>query len=141
MKINLEMREKLNKIGKKYGLKFAILHGSYVRGEEKPGSDLDVAVLGKKFISFEKQLEIFGDLAKVFGDSRKRELDVKTLHGADPLFLFEVVKDGQLVFGDSSAYDDFVLYAYKNFHDSMDLFCLRDAIIEKRMLDLKKSYA
>jgi uncharacterized protein len=141
MKINSEMREKLNKIGRKYDLKFIILHGSYARGEEKRGSDLDVAVLGKKFIDFEKQLEIFGDLAKVFGDSRERELDVKTLHDADPLFLFEVVKDGRLVFGDASAYDNFVLYAYKNFHNSRNLFRLRDELIERRMLDLKKSYA
>jgi len=135
------MREKLNKIGRKYGLKFIILHGSYARGEEKPGSDLDVAVLGKKFINFEKQVEIFGDLANIFGDNRERELDVKTLHGADPLFLYEVVRDGQLIFGDLSAYDNFVLYVYKNFQDSRDLFRLRDEIIGKRMSDLKKSYA
>lgn len=141
MKINSETRKKLNKIGGKYDLKFVILHGSYARREEKPGSDLDVAVLGKKFINFKKQLEIFGDLTKVFGDNRKRELDVKTLHGADPLFLYEVVKDGQLVFGDLSAYDNFILYAYKNFHDSRSLFRLRDEIIGKRMSDLKKSYA
>ena len=141
MKINSETQEKFNKIVGNYDLNFVILHGSYARGEEKPGSDLDVAVLGKKFIKFEKQLKIFGELARVFGDNRERELDVKTLHGTDPLFLYEVVKDGQLVFGDPSAYDNFVLYAYKNFHDSRDLFRLRDEIIGKRMLDLKKSYA
>lgn len=141
MKISSEMREKLNKIGRKYDLKFIILHGSYARGKEKPGSDLDVAVLGKKFISFEKQLKIFSDLVKVFGDSREKELDVKTLHGADPLFLYEVVKEGKLVFGDASAYDNFILYAYKNFQDSRDLLLLRDEMIARRMSDLKKSYA
>jgi len=141
MKITLEMRKKLNKIGRKHNLKFIILHGSYARGEEKPGSDLDVAILGKSFIDFEKQLEIFKDLAEIFGNSRKKELDVKTLHRVDPLFLYEVVKSGKLIFGDPSEYDNFVLYVYKNFQDSRDLFRLCDEMIARRMSDLKKSYA
>lgn len=141
MKITRKTREKLNRIGRKHGLKFIILHGSYARGEEKRGSDLDVAVLGKKFIDFEKQLEIFGDLAKLFGNSRERELDVKTLHDTNALFLSEVVKEGQLVFGDQSEYDNFVLYAYKRFRDGHTLFRLRDDLIGRRMSDLKKSYA
>jgi len=141
MEITSEQQIKINNIGEKYNLRYIIVHGSFACGEAKKGSDLDIAIYGKKFIDFNTQLKIYSDFADVFGDNRERELDIKTLHDVDPLFLAEVVRKGQLIYGDLNDYDHFVLYAYKVFHDSQDLLRLRDELIKRRMQDLKEIYA
>jgi len=48
MRLTKEQKKEIGKIGRKYKLRFVIIHGSYARGEEKKGSDLDVAVYWKK---------------------------------------------------------------------------------------------
>lgn len=138
MKLTKEQQEQINKIGKKYRLRFIIIHGSYAVGEEKKGSDLDVAVYGKEKISFEQQLKIHGELGRVFGDNKERELDLKLLHNTNPLFRYEVVRSGQLIYGNRDDFDEYYLYAYKDYNDSKSLFKLQDILINKRQKHLNK---
>ncbi|MCK4540152.1 nucleotidyltransferase domain-containing protein [Candidatus Parcubacteria bacterium] len=53
-----EQKWKIGEIEKKFNLKLILLHGSFASGKNKFGSDLDIAVLGKKPIEFEKLLKI-----------------------------------------------------------------------------------
>lgn len=144
MKITKEQQEQINKIGEKYKLRFIIIHGSYASGEEKKGSDLDVAILGRKKVEFSQLLAIHGEMGRVFGDNKERELDLKSLHKTNPLFRYEVVKKSILIYGDQTDYDEYYLYAFKDFIDSKSLFNLRDIIIKKRQNHLNnalKNYA
>lgn len=140
MKLTKGQKTQIQKIGEKYNLKLILLHGSWVKGRAHKGNDPDIAVLGKKAIDFQKLLEIHKDLGKVFGDNKTRELDLKSLHKADPLFCYQVAKDSQLLFGKTSDYNEFRAYAFKAYYDAKDLFDLERHLIEKYQRYLNQKY-
>jgi len=141
----IEMTQKrglspIEKIGRKYNLKMILLYGSYASGKIKVGSDLDVAVFGQEPIKMDKLLEIHNDLADVFGDSRERELDLKSLHDVNPFFRFEVMRHSVLLYGNLTDYYSFKSYAFRDFQDSQSLFNLLGRIVRKRQKYLVKTY-
>ncbi|PIS14191.1 hypothetical protein COT65_00120 [Candidatus Shapirobacteria bacterium CG09_land_8_20_14_0_10_47_13] len=141
MKITKEQKQKIKKIGGKCQLKLILLHGSYAKNTAGKNSDLDIAVLGKKPIKFEILLSLHGDLAGVFGDDQNRELDLKSLHQADPLFCYQVAKDSQLLYGTLSDYNEFRAYAFRIYYDAKDLFKLEKHLIDKYQNYLNQKYA
>ena len=141
MEFTDSQKQKIEEIGKKYGLKLLLLHGSVARGQARSGSDLDIAFLPHRPLAFSQELELHGELAEIFGDSRSQELDVKSLRRADPLFLYEVAKHSQLLYGDPTAYHEFRAYAFMNFFDSRDLFNLEKVLIRKFQQHLNTAYA
>lgn len=141
MLITVEQKEKLKNIGAARNLRFLILHGSLAKGMSRPGSDIDIAIVGKNRISREDFLRIYGELADIFGDSPNQELDLKTLHGVDAFFRYEVVRDGELLYGDSNDYEEFRAYAYRDYMDSRDLRELEFTLLKKSIRSLTKHYA
>ncbi|MBA3047446.1 nucleotidyltransferase domain-containing protein [Patescibacteria group bacterium] len=141
MKLTVKQKIEIKKIGEKYNLRFIIIHGSYAVGEERKGSDLDVAVYGKEKIDFKRHIKMYGDFANVFGDNKGRELDLKILHNTNPLFRYEVVRNGQLIYGNQNDFDEYYLYACKDYNDSKSLFKLQDILINKRQKHLNKVLA
>lgn len=131
MELNDIQKKALREIGTAYNLRYIILHGSYAKRTPRQGSDLDMAILGKSTLSFEDTLKIHGELAKILGDNRERELDLKTLHGVDSLFRYEVVRYGKLLYGDASEYEEFKAYAYRDYMDSYDLRELELGLLKK----------
>jgi predicted nucleotidyltransferase len=117
-----------------------LLHGSYATDKIRRGSDLDIALLGEKPIEFEELSAIYSDLAEVFGDDPQRELDIKSLHKADPLFCYQVAKDSQLLYGDITDFNEFRAYAFSNYFDSKDLFHLEKKLIQKFQNYLNQKY-
>ena len=104
MQIINEQQKRINKLGKKYDLKLIVVYGSYARDEQKKTSDLDIAVLGNKEISFKKLLDISSDFNDIF---RIKELDVKSLHNTDPFYKYMVMKDAKLIYGDLFDFHNF----------------------------------
>jgi len=141
MEIAVEQHNQLADLGKKYHLKLILLHGSYATGRQHAGSDLDIALLGYVKFSFNKELDIYADVAKIFGDSKARELDVKSLHGTDPLFLYEVARDSQLLYGNLTDYDEFRSRAFLSYMDSRDLRELEQLLNRRQLEKLKTAYA
>lgn len=125
-------KEALERIARAYHLRFVILHGSYAKGTPQKGSDLDIAVLGGNSIPFDKLLELHGELGKIFGDNPERELDVKSLHRADLLLRYYVTRDGILLYGDATDYNEFKTYARRAFEDSSRLFHLEAVLLKKQ---------
>ena len=140
MILNEEEKLKLNRIGKKYNLKLIIFHGSYVKGRERPDSDLDIALLGKNPLDFRTVGSISSDLEEIFGNNYTRELDVKSLHRIDPLFRYQVAKDSQLIYGGTIDYNEFRAYAFRLYHDSRDLLELEKLLVNKFQNHLNKKY-
>lgn len=141
MNISLKEKNDLEKVAEKYGLKFIIVHGSYATGKIHKGSDLDIAVLGEKPLAFKTLLELHGDLADIFGDGPERELDFKALHNVDPLFRYLVTRDGILLYGDPTEYEEYKLYAYRDYMDSQDLRDLEYQMTIAKQQTLTKIYA
>lgn len=140
MNVTEKQKKLLEKIGKEYDLKFIILHGSYAKDTPREGSDLDIAALGNAPIDGEKYLKLFGEFSNIFGDSKERELDFKTLHNTDPFFRYQIVKDGTLLYGNKTDYEEFKLYAYRAYADSADLRDLEDTLLQKSIQKLTKEY-
>ncbi len=141
MQLTNDQQKKIEEVGRKYHLKFILLHGSYVTGKTKADSDLDIALLGEKRIEYKELLDIYGDLEEIFRDHPTCELDIKSLHKADPLFCYQVVKDSQLLYGDSTDFNEFKSHAFSNYFDSKDLFHLEKILIQKFQSYLNQKYA
>jgi predicted nucleotidyltransferase len=140
-RISQEQQKALDIMGRECRLRFVILHGSYATGKERPGSDLDIAIVGKEELSSDERMSIYTALDDIFGDSPERELDVKTLHHADPLFRYLVVRDGVLLYGDPTDYNEFKAYAFRDYMDSKDLRELEYAITRAKQQTLTQRYA
>lgn len=139
LKITAKQQKQINEIGKEYNLKLVVVHGSYAKGQVHPCSDLDIAVLGKKKISFNTLMKLHFAFANVFGDNRERELDVKSLHNKDPLFRYYVMRDGLLIYGDITDYNEFRAYAIRDYIESLPFFILEQKLVEARHKQLIKN--
>lgn len=126
-----DQKRAVDELGRKYNLRFIILHGSFAKGTPHEGSDLDIAVLGNAYLSFDALLKLFGPLGTIVGDNRERELDVKSLHHADPLFRYHVVRDGILLYGDTTDFNEFKAYAARSYEDAEKLFALEEILVKK----------
>lgn len=135
-------KKTLEKAARKYRLRFVIAHGSYATGKNQKGSDLDIAILGEdpRLLS-EKILQVHNDFADVFGDGPERELDLKTLHDVDSLFRYFVTRDGVLLYGDRTEYEEYKAYAFRDFMDSRDLRDLELQMTTAKQAMLTKLYA
>jgi predicted nucleotidyltransferase len=131
--INLKQKQKISEAAEKHGLVFVVLYGSHARGKARPESDVDIAALGEKPISFNKLAELNNEFAEIF---ETKEIDVKSLNRTDPLFRQQVTRDGILLFGDRHEYNRFRAYAFRDYVDSRSLFKLKDILIGKRLKDL-----
>lgn len=131
MKIDFEAKKlEITKIAQKYNLRFVILYGSYAKNQARPDSDIDLAVLGNKLVDFQQIVDLNNDFIDLF---KFDEIDVKSLHKTNPLFRYQVVKYGVLLFGDEHDYNQFKAYAFRDYIDSEDLFKLRDIMTNKRL--------
>ncbi|MEK7102794.1 MAG: nucleotidyltransferase domain-containing protein [Patescibacteria group bacterium] len=118
-------------LAKKYSLRFVILHGSAARNTMHKDSDIDIAVVGDKPLSFKDQIKLFGDFEKAIHSKIPRDFDIKTLEKADPLFLNEVVSDGVLLYGNALDFEELKSYAFRAYMDSYDLRELELALAKK----------
>jgi predicted nucleotidyltransferase len=135
MKINKQQREMIDKIGEEHQLFLAILHGSAAKDQMRKDSDIDIGVLGKKVISFDELIELINEFTDVF---RTNEVDVKSLHNTNPLFRYQVMRDGILLYGNQRDFNSFKAYAYRDYMDSQDLLKLKRTLIKKRLEDLSR---
>jgi len=141
MFLTKEQKQKINQIGRKYNLKLILLYGSFARGETRSDSDLDIAVLGKKPINLDTLLSIYSEMPFIFGNNKRRELDLSSLHNVNSLFRFYVMRDSILLYGKSIDYYSFKAYAFRDYQESQSLLKLMDTLIHKRQKYLLKNYA
>ena len=83
------LREKLSALP---AVRLAAAFGSVARGEERPGSDLDLGlVLDPDSLELRREIEV------VLGRAAGREVDFVYLNEASPLLRFEIARDGVLL--------------------------------------------
>jgi len=83
---------------------FAYVYGSHARGEASRFSDLDVAVFLK-----DSEHESYMELLSTLPVDEGVELDVRVLNNAPPLFRYNVIREGTLLFvKDKKVHEEFV---------------------------------
>lgn len=127
MEIINEQKFKISKIAEKFQLKLIVIFGSFAKGKNRANSDLDIAVLGAKQISFEKQIDLTGELSRVFS----KDVDLTVLNRANPLLLFQVNKNPVLLYGDQKEFLKFKLYSFKAYHDYAPYFKMEKKLNKK----------
>lgn len=130
MEIHFDQK-KLNQLAQKYHLRFVILYGSQATGKTRSDSDIDLGILGLRKFDYQTYLNLLRDLSEIFGNSQNQELDVANLYRADPLFKYEVVKSGLLLYGDKANYEEYKASTYYAFEDAKPLFKLERILVKK----------
>jgi predicted nucleotidyltransferase len=110
------------------GVHLVVLFGSVARGEARPGSDVDVAVLGGEFWD---QLGLGNALATLLG----REPHVVDLKAASDWLRFQVTRDGLLVYEKSPwEWAEWRARAMVLYWDLAPIIALCAAGVESRLL-------
>ncbi len=125
--------KRLETVCEQLGLTMLVAYGSRAGGASmKPGpeSDLDLALLGPDLGGWERMSACLGVLGDVFN---RYALDAVVLGEADPLFRWEIMRDGHLLFGDPIRFLEYRAFAWKDFIDSADLRRLEAVLFRKRM--------
>jgi len=84
------IEQTINDLKKREGVRAVMLFGSYVRGEQKPISDIDICVLTKKNISNKTKAEI--------GSYASRKIDISLFWDLPPAVKYAVLKEGRTLF-------------------------------------------
>jgi predicted nucleotidyltransferase len=109
---------KIAKIAKKFQLKLILVFGSFASGKNREDSDLDVAVLGAREISFAEQINLINEFAGIF----HKNIDLSVLNRANPLLIFQASQNSILLFGTREEFLKFKLYAFKSYNDYAPYF-------------------
>lgn len=137
MEITLDQKQQLARVAQEIAAVFIVVFGSAARGEARPDSDLDIAVLAKKKPDYPLFTKAYGGISDVF---RGKNVDVRFLNHADPLFTMQVVRDGMLLFGDQDAYDALRMLANRKYvDDGMKYFPFFDEQLKEQQKQLERS--
>ena len=85
----IEIQKKVVPLLKKYGVVRAGIFGSYARGEQKKGSDIDMLIKVKRGISL---LDLV-DLEKVLELKLSKKVDLLTYGGIHPMLKERILHD------------------------------------------------
>ena len=114
------------------GLTLLVAYGSRAGAsyEPRPDSDLDLALSLPGPRGWSRLSDCLRALGEVFPDY---SLDAVFLSDADPLFRWEIMRDGLLLHGDPIEFLEYRAFAYKDFVDSAGLRRVEAALFRKRM--------
>lgn len=127
----------LDQVCSSLGVRMLVLFGSRATGTPPPmpESDLDLAV---SMVERDEQRgfwDIYRELNRVFSDA---SLDLAFLKDADPLFRWEIMRAGVLLWGDPDDFLDFRAFAFRDFVDSADLRALERTLFAKKLAYLRR---
>jgi len=115
MRKNLFLATKeIRRIGEKHHLSLVLAFGSFAKGKVHKRSDLDIAVLTKEELDFEKYSKLYSGFSEVL---EGQNIDLVLINHADPLFLKQIVENCQLLYGSERTLAELKIYSFKKYCD------------------------
>jgi predicted nucleotidyltransferase len=91
----------------------AFLFGSFAGGTVTAESDVDIAILCRQVLSFDRREEIRAALCTGI----KKEVDLVDLNGASPILRMQVLKKGIILIDNANVYEDFFVRTTVEYDD------------------------
>jgi predicted nucleotidyltransferase len=118
-----DIKSKAAELARKYDLDMVVLFGSRADDTATKRSDVDIAYARSEQLSFDDQLSIGTDLARLYGTE---EADVVYLNRTSPVFMYQIMKKAKLLFSKSSSiFPSFFSFAIKRLHENMFLYDMK----------------
>lgn len=112
-------------LARRDGLRLGLLFGSAARGELRPDSDLDIAVLGAHVLVPEEKRALIEGLARHSG----RAADVVDLATIGEPLLGRILSEGRRLFGSD---EDFAALVVRDLFEKADFLPYQQRILEER---------
>lgn len=106
---------------KKKHVLVAVLFGSTAFGKTHKKSDIDIAILADKPLSFKERYNLQVIFAKAFGVSVQK-IDIVDMRAANPLLFFLIMTEGKLLLGSPDIHDSLYVSAVKRHIDAKPLY-------------------
>ncbi len=106
-------------------IELAILFGSVAKEQDRPDSDIDLAVAAALPLSAEQRLGLIGDLAEATG----RQIDLVDLHTAGEPLLGQVIEYGRRIAGSDTAHAPWIT---RHLLDAADFLPYRRRMLAER---------
>lgn len=140
----MNSREKIKYFAEKNNIEFIVLFGSRAKGGFSHESDFDVAFLKKEGIKLFSNLSEYAEFVSLFAKYLKissEKIDLVDLSQANILLRREITEGGKLLYGNSTNYEDYKSFAYRDFVDARPLFNLESDLINFKINFLQKMLA
>lgn len=130
-----KIKPHIAKLAQKYGLTLVVLFGSQVTGETHTESDVDVAYMSDKKLSFDDEVLLNTDLTGIFQNDKVSLVSMKT---ASPLLLKQVVTNAVVLYErEPHLFIEMFLYALRIYEEAKSLFDLRRQYLERKIREYK----
>lgn len=121
-------KERIVKVAKKFNLKLILLFGSQAERKTHKESDVDLAFLPEKKLSFEQEILLNTEFCNIFGTDR---VDTVNLKRAGPLLLREIINNYKILYEkEKGIFDRLAIYGQKRF---LDEYPYISQIIEEKL--------
>jgi predicted nucleotidyltransferase len=107
--------KKLAEIAAAYRLQLIVLFGSAARGRMSSESDIDLGILVGKKLNLSKRTALWSEFSRLF----PHEVDLTILNYLNPVFRFEIARDGIVLFEDRvDRWDNWKSYTIRQYWDT-----------------------
>lgn len=120
MKPTKKQLKKIREIAKKYHLRMILLFGSQAEGKTHKESDIDVAFLPKKQLTFRQDYYLNYEFTNIFQNDKIDTVDIKK---ANPLLFYAIFKNPIILYKeDEMVFPTYRVYAFKKYVESKPLY-------------------
>lgn len=137
----MDSREKIKNFAQKNNIEFIVLFGSRAKGGFSEKSDFDVAFLKKGEVKLFSNLSEYVEFVSLFTkylEISSEKMDLVDLSQANILLRKETTESGKLLYGNSTDYEDYKSFAFRDFIDARPLFNLESDLINFKISFLQK---
>lgn len=132
IKLSPEQQSKLAGIAQELNIELFYLFGSAARGDMHANSDIDIAYTAHKRLSAQALMMLQEKLQTILSINQ-HSVDLVNITSAPPLLRRLIIADGQLLYGDPAADDQFYRYTIKLYIDSAPLALSTERYVHEQL--------
>lgn len=135
MDLRSNRKKQIEKLAKRYNLTLLLLFGSQATGHTHSESDVDVAYLSDRVLSFNEEIGLNTELTQVF---QNNQISLVNLKKAPPLLLKQIATRA-VVLSESvpHAFEELYLRALRSYEEARPIFDLREHYLKKKVAEYK----